>query len=104
MSPIFVGFQKGQQYSRGLLTNDFYKVSIVERALVLKTLNTHEATDLARDTIELMCGLQDRSEDVITPNSLNVSVGYSLMPPDVNYEKSSLLCGSPYSVQRELAL
>ena len=48
--PIFVGFQRGQQYSKRLLTNDLYKVSIVGRALVLKTINTHEATDLARDT------------------------------------------------------
>ena len=44
MSPIFVGLQRGQQYCRWLLTNDLYKVSIVGRALVLKTL-----TQLQRD-------------------------------------------------------
>ena len=100
MSPIFVGFQRGQQYFRWLLTNDLYKVSIVGRALVLKTLNTPEATDLARDTIEPMWGLQDRSEDVITPKSLTVSVGYGVMPLEVKYQKSSLICGSSYSVER----
>ena len=60
--------------------------------------------DLARNTIVPMWGLQDRSEDVITPKSLTVSVGYSAMPLDVKYEKSSLICGSSYSVKRGIAL
>ena len=72
--------------------------------MLLKTLNTHEAMDLARDTIVPIWGLQDRSEDVITPKSLTVSVGYSLMPLDVKYEKSSLICGSSYSVERGLPI
>ena len=91
MSPIFGGFQRGQQYSRWLLNNDLYKFSIVGRALVLKTLNTHEATDLARDTIVPVWGLQDRSEDVITPKSLTASVRYSPMPLDVKHERSSVI-------------
>ena len=70
----------------------------------MKMLNTHEATDLARDTIVPMWVLQDRSEDVITPKSLTVSVGYSVMPLDANYEKSTLICGSSYSVERGIAL
>ena len=57
-----------------LLTNDLYEVSIVGRALVLKTLHTHEATELARDTIVPMWGLQDRSEVVIAAKSLTASV------------------------------
>ena len=70
----------------------------------ITALNTHEATGLARDTIVTMWGLQDRSEDVITPKYLTVSVGYSVMPLDVKYETSSLICGSSYSVERGLAL
>ena len=99
MSSIFVGFLRKQQYSRWFLANNFYKVSIVGRALVLKALNTHEATDLARDTFVPVWGLQNRSEDVITPKSLTVSVAYNVMPLDVKYEKSSLICGSSYSVE-----
>ena len=51
-------------------------------------------TDIARDTILPMWGLQDGPEGEMTPKSLTVSVGYSVMPLDVKYEKSPLICGS----------
>ena len=41
---------------------------------------------------------------MITPKCLTVLVGYSVMPLDVKYEESSLICGSSYSLERGLAL
>ena len=89
MSVTFLGFHKGQQYSSRLRTRDLYKVSIVVGSLVLNTLNTHDATDRALQVIALMWGVQERSDDTVTPRSRSILVGCIESPLETEYDITS---------------
>ena len=51
-------------------------------SLALKTLKTHEASDLPLATISLICKDQERSVDIATPRSLKLSAAYRISPSD----------------------
>ena len=61
MSYTFVGFHRGDQYSKWLRSSDLYSVNITPVLREWKSLNTHAAIFLALSQLDRICDVQDES-------------------------------------------
>ena len=72
ISPLVMGVQSTDEYSRIGRTRDLNRVSIVVGSRVLKVLRIHEDILFADSMMLLMCSLKVQSDDSVTPRSLTV--------------------------------